>query len=198
MVPVDIYTRDWCGYCSAAKALLERKGVAFNEINTTGSAGPSRRHDHPCEWRHHPAADLHRRPTYRRLRRSLCARTKRQARRAIARSSRPHDRRHRHLGWVPGRIDRAASGIAPGRKPAHDDQADRGGEGGRRRLRSHAGDDQRARRRPRGPILGDRSGGGRRDPRPRCAILRAGWRSGCISGRWRSNHRPTRRRTAPF
>lgn len=37
--PVLIYTRDFCGYCSAAKALLERKGVAFEERNA--SADPA-------------------------------------------------------------------------------------------------------------------------------------------------------------
>lgn len=33
MLPVTIYTRDGCGYCVRAKALLARKGVAFEEIN---------------------------------------------------------------------------------------------------------------------------------------------------------------------
>lgn len=33
MAPVTIYTRDGCGYCVRAKALLARKGVAFDEIN---------------------------------------------------------------------------------------------------------------------------------------------------------------------
>lgn len=32
---VLIYTRDFCGYCSAAKALLSAKGVAFEERNAT-------------------------------------------------------------------------------------------------------------------------------------------------------------------
>lgn len=31
MVPVTIYTRQLCGYCSAAKALLDRKGVTYTE-----------------------------------------------------------------------------------------------------------------------------------------------------------------------
>lgn len=35
MVPVTIYTRDFCGYCLAAKRLLERKGVAFTEHNAS-------------------------------------------------------------------------------------------------------------------------------------------------------------------
>ena len=32
MAKVEIYTQDWCGYCARAKSLLERKGVAFTEI----------------------------------------------------------------------------------------------------------------------------------------------------------------------
>ena len=38
MPQVDIYTTGWCPYCHAAKALLKRKGVAFTEINVSGSA----------------------------------------------------------------------------------------------------------------------------------------------------------------
>jgi glutaredoxin 3 len=37
MAEVLIYTRDWCSYSDAARALLERKGVAFKEINATGN-----------------------------------------------------------------------------------------------------------------------------------------------------------------
>ena len=33
MVPVTIYTRDGCGYCTRAKMLLARKGAALPEIN---------------------------------------------------------------------------------------------------------------------------------------------------------------------
>jgi glutaredoxin 3 len=33
MPPVEIYTTRYCPYCHAAKALLERKGVAFTEID---------------------------------------------------------------------------------------------------------------------------------------------------------------------
>jgi len=36
--PVTIYTRQFCGYCSAAKSLLEELGVPFEEIDATGSA----------------------------------------------------------------------------------------------------------------------------------------------------------------
>ena len=33
MKPVTVYTRDFCGFCMRAKALLEHKGVDFTEIN---------------------------------------------------------------------------------------------------------------------------------------------------------------------
>ena len=36
MAAVEIYTRQACGYCSAAKALLGQKGVAFVEHDATG------------------------------------------------------------------------------------------------------------------------------------------------------------------
>lgn len=39
---VEIYTRDYCGYCASAKALLARKGVAFVEID---GAEPDRRRE---------------------------------------------------------------------------------------------------------------------------------------------------------
>ena len=32
MAQVEIYTQEWCPYCSRAKALLDRKGAAYNEI----------------------------------------------------------------------------------------------------------------------------------------------------------------------
>lgn len=37
MADVTIYTRDFCGYCSAAKRLLTDKGVAFTEHDATYS-----------------------------------------------------------------------------------------------------------------------------------------------------------------
>ncbi len=37
-MPVTIYTKGWCPYCSAAKDLLNEKGVAFEEIEITGNA----------------------------------------------------------------------------------------------------------------------------------------------------------------
>ena len=43
MPKVVIYTRDWCGYCSAALRLLQSKNVEFEEINLTGK--PAERED---------------------------------------------------------------------------------------------------------------------------------------------------------
>ncbi|MER8828442.1 glutaredoxin 3 [Mesorhizobium sp. M0938] len=37
MVDVTIYTRVMCGYCTAAKRLLERKGVAYTEHDASFS-----------------------------------------------------------------------------------------------------------------------------------------------------------------
>lgn len=36
MQPVVIYSSDWCPYCTRAKQLLSRKGVAFDEIKVDG------------------------------------------------------------------------------------------------------------------------------------------------------------------
>jgi glutaredoxin 3 len=33
MRKVEIYTKGWCPYCHAAKALLDKKGVAYEEID---------------------------------------------------------------------------------------------------------------------------------------------------------------------
>ncbi len=33
MAKIEIYTRPACGYCTRAKALLERKGAEFTEID---------------------------------------------------------------------------------------------------------------------------------------------------------------------
>ena len=43
MPKVTIYTRRFCGYCTAAKALLEKKGIAFEEIDATGE--PEKRNE---------------------------------------------------------------------------------------------------------------------------------------------------------
>lgn len=33
--PITIYTKGYCPYCHDAKALLQRRGAAFNEIDVT-------------------------------------------------------------------------------------------------------------------------------------------------------------------
>ncbi len=33
---VKMYTRKWCGYCTAAERLLTQKGVVYEQIDTTG------------------------------------------------------------------------------------------------------------------------------------------------------------------
>jgi glutaredoxin 3 len=38
MPTVTVYTKGWCPYCSAAKELLAKKGVAFEEIGIGGSS----------------------------------------------------------------------------------------------------------------------------------------------------------------
>ena len=43
MAEVTIYTRQFCGYCSAAKRLLQQKGIAFRELDATGA--PDRRRE---------------------------------------------------------------------------------------------------------------------------------------------------------
>lgn len=37
MVSITVYTTDRCPYCIAAKALLERAGLEFTEINLSGN-----------------------------------------------------------------------------------------------------------------------------------------------------------------
>lgn len=41
MSRVEIYTKDFCGYCVRAKALLQKKGVAYEEYNIS-LGGPKR------------------------------------------------------------------------------------------------------------------------------------------------------------
>jgi len=38
MKPVTLYTTDFCPYCRSAKALLEKRGVAYEEINLARDA----------------------------------------------------------------------------------------------------------------------------------------------------------------
>lgn len=37
MSKVQIYTTNWCPYCNAAKALLDDKGVPYEEIDVTAA-----------------------------------------------------------------------------------------------------------------------------------------------------------------
>lgn len=41
MSHVEIYTKDYCGYCARAKALLQKKGVTFEEYDIS-LGGPKR------------------------------------------------------------------------------------------------------------------------------------------------------------
>ena len=36
MAHVKMYTRKWCGYCTAAENLLDAKGVKYEQIDCTG------------------------------------------------------------------------------------------------------------------------------------------------------------------
>ena len=42
MSPIQIYTTNYCGYCVAAKRLLTKKGLDFEELDVTDD--PERRH----------------------------------------------------------------------------------------------------------------------------------------------------------
>ncbi len=35
MINIEVYSKDWCGYCDAAKALLTTRGLAYTEIDVT-------------------------------------------------------------------------------------------------------------------------------------------------------------------
>ncbi|WP_018699028.1 glutaredoxin 3 [Amorphus coralli] len=39
MASVTIYTRQFCGFCVAAKRLLEQKGAAFEEVDISSEPG---------------------------------------------------------------------------------------------------------------------------------------------------------------
>ena len=38
MANIEIYTKTWCGYSTAAKSLLDAKGVPYTEIDITSDA----------------------------------------------------------------------------------------------------------------------------------------------------------------
>ena len=42
MAKIEIYTKAFCGFCSRAKALLDRKGAGFQEIDVTMDRATSR------------------------------------------------------------------------------------------------------------------------------------------------------------
>lgn len=35
MHEIVVYTKDWCGYCRAAKQLLQQLGLSFREVDVT-------------------------------------------------------------------------------------------------------------------------------------------------------------------
>ncbi len=35
MTRIEIYTKDWCSYCRAAKNLLDQRGIEYEEIDVT-------------------------------------------------------------------------------------------------------------------------------------------------------------------
>lgn len=39
MKPVELYTSPLCGFCTAAKRLLNQKGVNFSEVNVLANPG---------------------------------------------------------------------------------------------------------------------------------------------------------------
>ena len=39
MARVEMYTTTWCGYCVRAKALLDARGIAYEEIHLDDDAG---------------------------------------------------------------------------------------------------------------------------------------------------------------
>jgi glutaredoxin 3 len=48
---IVIYTTTYCSYCRAAKALLDRKGVEYDEIDLTKDPTAKRRVMEEMDWR---------------------------------------------------------------------------------------------------------------------------------------------------
>lgn len=69
MADVKIYVTDYCPYCVRAKGLLTRKKIPFTEINVEGDAAKRPGLAGERDEAAHGAADLHRRPSHRGLRR---------------------------------------------------------------------------------------------------------------------------------
>ena len=61
MQPVVIYTKSTCPYCHAAKALLHKKGAAFEEIGVDGDRAAQAAMAEKARRPLDRAADLHRR-----------------------------------------------------------------------------------------------------------------------------------------
>ena len=70
MVDVTIYTRMMCGYCAAAKRLLDSKGVAYTEHDASFSPELRQEMIQRANGRSDLPADFHRRRACRRLRRT--------------------------------------------------------------------------------------------------------------------------------
>jgi glutaredoxin 3 len=43
MRPIQIYTKQTCGYCHAAKSLLQKKNAAYEEISVDGNMDAQRK-----------------------------------------------------------------------------------------------------------------------------------------------------------
>lgn len=52
MKKVVVYSSGWCGYCTRAKALLKRKGVAFIEIDVGSTPGARKEMEARAHGRH--------------------------------------------------------------------------------------------------------------------------------------------------
>ncbi|MEI9915505.1 MAG: glutaredoxin domain-containing protein [Methylovirgula sp.] len=62
---IVIYTTASCPYCHRAKALLNERGLAFEEISVDGDPGSARNDDGAGQRPLHRAADFLWRPPYR-------------------------------------------------------------------------------------------------------------------------------------
>lgn len=51
VLSITVYTTDRCPYCIAAKALLERAGLEFTEINLSGDSGRKASLKEKYRWR---------------------------------------------------------------------------------------------------------------------------------------------------
>ena len=186
MPPVEIYTTRFCPYCSAAKALLTRKGVSFREIDVSSDFDRRDEMIQRANGRmtvpqifigttHVGGSDeLHALEDAGRLDPLLAGKGS-----------------VMNGGTFKAAMIQMRSGLQPGRQSRCRRALDRRGEIGRRRLRADAGNDQhhggQARAAVRGPSRK------RPTPRwPRCASWRASSASTCTSVRWRSRSRPTR------